>query len=1219
MLITADGAISIDQSSSGPSNSNSSSSRSPRSKRPKKIGRFEILKKLGAGGFGIVYLAFDSVLDREVALKLPHNEILQSSSAARRFLREAKTSARLTHPYIVQVYDAGQVDNKFFIASRFVKGVSLDEYVSQKGALEAKEAATIVGKLAEAVHYAHSRGIIHRDIKPHNIMIDDDGEPYLMDFGLARLETDRDKITKAGAVIGTPAYMAPEQASSKKTDQVGPLSDQYSLGAVLYELLTGQAPFSGPVEVVLYNVISNEPDPITSHAPTVPLDLQTICAKAMCKEANQRFENCQDFAEDLERLLDDRPITARRVGSLEKSVRWVKRNPLAGSLILAVLLVTTVGFASTAALLQISNQQREEAVEAKNLAVTNEAEAKRQQKIAEKREAELLKQANELLAAQQRSEQMRILADTQKALAEEKAAEAEKQTSLLLAEKQESERQRTLVAENKKIAEFAQEKGELATYTRRLEQVADAISEENYREANQLFTGLSKTFDTDENRHLLDWEYYFLKNYLVQQSGGFDPVDSDIVDVSVSHDGTRVFSLGSQLCCWNQQPLKILSQRHSIDLGLLQEYKKIVASRNKSELNRWLEKATGPITAIDSSPTSDGVTVAYMNGLVQVLDNELQPEKDLARLDISIQLMEYSPDGNYLACAGNSFRTSQPEIVIWDVVGNKIASRFDGHKRETRSINFNTDATKIATCGTDGLTRIWSLANGNLLQTLRGHSGVVTGAVFADELGLVLTTGYDRNVYCWNPLSGQKVDRIAVRDVHQSEITSLDFVPHRQMLVTGTKNGTIRCFNLNTGFLIRKLQKHSDWITDLASDLQGDLLVSSGKDNRIHTARLNRPGHINLPNVSGAKKFSGVRMADREPVSYDFSVRNPPWEISENGDFVYLVEELFTGIKNETPLTLGFLSLETGRIANKKFQDEGYRSVARRIGSGRKCLDNFIGSSRSGHRIHVFGVVVDTDTLEVVDDNLVSESRNQKNTKWGAEAAFLNQDSILVHGDNSHVSKLYTHNLYVCDFIEDKSAMVLQNAYFDRLEVSPQKNYLAYVHRAGKNNSVVVVSLKKDVDFIIPEEDRPRFRDASVAGNLSEDLDSAAIRDFESLYHQVIKFSPKDKYLAIAADRVVYLYDTKTLQNVHQLSGHTMPICDVYFTKNGKRIISVDPEYLKVWNLTGSLIMTIRIADQDCRLVNSRIARGTESICGFFDDFSFRLFAPDSEYHQPLE
>jgi len=388
MLLTADGAVSLPAGSSSGQTVElaNQSTLSPEKKRksaasnskpPARIGRFHIQNKLGMGGFGIVYRALDTTLEREVALKVPHAALVEDDKAARRFLREAKAAARLTHPNIVQVFDAGRADGRYFIASSFVEGTSLDQVIKQRGPLPPKEAAEIVRALAEALHYAHSKGIVHRDIKPHNVLVDEFGEPHLMDFGLAQLETEREKLTRDGAVIGTPAYMPPEQASSKTADQVGPLSDQYSLGAVLYELLTGEAPFSGPVPVVIANVLTREPDAVRSLNTDVPRDLETICAKAMAKEAAGRFLDCDAFANDLEAWLTGRPITARRVGAIERTARWVKRNPLIGGLTVGVLAVSVIGFLTSSFFLTRSVIQERRAIEAAEA-------AKQQEKLAHK-------------------------------------------------------------------------------------------------------------------------------------------------------------------------------------------------------------------------------------------------------------------------------------------------------------------------------------------------------------------------------------------------------------------------------------------------------------------------------------------------------------------------------------------------------------------------------------------------------------------------------------------------------------------------------------------------------------------------------------------------------------------------------------------------------------------------------------------------------------------
>ena len=244
-----------------------------------------------------MYRAYDPVLDREVALKVPHPGSLQTPKMVERFLREAKAAAQLRHPNIVPLYDAGRDGDLPYIASAFIDGRPLSEVIDD-GLVDLKQAAEITLGLAEALHYAHGLGIVHRDVKPANVMLDADGRAILMDFGLARFELSEEKLTKEGAVMGTPAYMPPEQARGDSS-AIGPASDQYSLGATLYELLTGHTPFSGPSEIVLFNVLRQEPPRPRQDRPEVSLDLETICLKAMAKEPPARFADCGALADDL--------------------------------------------------------------------------------------------------------------------------------------------------------------------------------------------------------------------------------------------------------------------------------------------------------------------------------------------------------------------------------------------------------------------------------------------------------------------------------------------------------------------------------------------------------------------------------------------------------------------------------------------------------------------------------------------------------------------------------------------------------------------------------------------------------------------------------------------------------------------------------------------------------------------------------------------------------
>lgn len=323
------------------------------------IGRFEVRKKLGAGAFGTVYLAYDPQLQRDVAVKVPQKSVLSSPQRVERFLREARSAAKLRHPNIVPVYDAGQSNRQLYIASAFVKGEPLSEIVDD-GGIDLKKAATIVRGLAEGLAYAHQEGVVHRDVKPANVMLDDLGQPLLMDFGLAAQvdsveefqlpeeeadapEThDASRLTRAGSVMGTPSYMAPEIAGGLK-GEAKPAADQYALGVVLFELVTGRTPFEGPPAAVLHQAINNAPPNPIEFRKDLPKDLQTICLKALAKDPAERYVTCQALADDLRRWQEGEPIRARRRGFIERARAWMKKEPklamLSGGMGVAVLVI----------------------------------------------------------------------------------------------------------------------------------------------------------------------------------------------------------------------------------------------------------------------------------------------------------------------------------------------------------------------------------------------------------------------------------------------------------------------------------------------------------------------------------------------------------------------------------------------------------------------------------------------------------------------------------------------------------------------------------------------------------------------------------------------------------------------------------------------------------------------------------------------------------------
>lgn len=320
------------------------------------LGDYELLEEIARGGMGVVFKARQRRLNRMVALKMILRGDLATHNDLIRFRTEAEAAARLQHPNIVAIYEVGEENSLPYFSMELVPGQSLAQRLDA-GALDPKVAARLMATVARAVHHAHQRGILHRDLKPGNILLDEQGQPHVMDFGLAKIVESDSDLTLSGTIMGTPSYMSPEQASGKSKD-LTTTSDIFSLGAILYQLLTGRPPFRAEAfQETLRQVIEDEPPRPRNLQPHLDRDLETICLKSLEKEPQRRYGSAEALADDLDRWLRQEPIQARPASTLDRVAKWTKRHPAIAVLMgVVALLLLTVAIGSTVAAVRINRE-----------------------------------------------------------------------------------------------------------------------------------------------------------------------------------------------------------------------------------------------------------------------------------------------------------------------------------------------------------------------------------------------------------------------------------------------------------------------------------------------------------------------------------------------------------------------------------------------------------------------------------------------------------------------------------------------------------------------------------------------------------------------------------------------------------------------------------------------------------------------------------------------
>jgi eukaryotic-like serine/threonine-protein kinase len=922
---------------------------------------YEIEGELGRGGMGVVYKARHAQLKRPCALKMILAGAHAGPELVARFRAEAEAIARLQHPHVVQIRHVGEAQGMPFFELEFVSGGSLDKQLDGTP-WPAARAVRLAAQLTLGIAEAHRLGIVHRDLKPSNVLLSVEGAPKVTDFGLAKMLDSQSALTRSESVMGSPSYMAPEQALGR-AKQADPRVDVYALGAILYELLTGRPPFRGPNALeTLEQVRTTEPVPPSRLVPGLPRDIATICLKCLEKDPGKRYATALSLADDLERFEDGRPILARPIGDRERAWRWCRRNPTTAALAAGIALSLLLG---TVVSTYFAVRSSRKAVEAEDNArqatqATDRASKEAQRAIEAKLLSDRRLYVAEMALAERAAREGHMDAVEQHLLATRPSRPDEPDLRgfewYYLARLCESSL-RTLRGHDDEVnsVAYSPDGRFIATsskdFTLKLWNCSTGDLVHRLAGHTETVWGIAYSPDgqriasASEDKTVRIWDTSTGQS--VQTLRGHSNV---VRDVAFSPDGQRIASasMDGTVMVWDAvrgERLNTLRGHSSFVLGVAysRDGRQIASASNDRTVKLWTA-ATG----------QEALTLRGHSSVVMAV--------------------AFGPDGRRVA-TGSGDHT----VKLWDAVTGQALTTLRGHAEGVRDIAFSPDGSSIASASADQTARIWDVQTGQEIHSPLGHFGQTLGVAYSPKGWQVATACADRTVRLWGASTGHGA--LTLRG-HTGMAKRLAYSPDGRQIVSGGMDRTVKLWDAASGRELRTLRGHTDTVFDVAYRSDGRQIASTGNDGTVRlwdpaTGRMLLTLRGHLERVNGVEYSpDGRHIAS---ASSDKTVR--VWDTA----------------RGETELTLKGHEEQAWRVA---YSPDGSRIASCDVGGALKVWDAATGQALFGFQGNTAGVY---DVAYSPDGRLIASSGGTDHTitLWdaatGHERSTLRGHATMIH------------------------------------------------------------------------------------------------------------------------------------------------------------------------------------------------------------------------------